>query len=146
MQKFISKLLKTLGVFILRYGLGIVIIWLGFLKFKNFEANYTRELISSGYMSWLLKYITPYALNHIVAYIQIVVGIFIMLKPISRVLSFWGGVVAAIMFSFSISLLFSSNIVWLIGYGFPELSKIGQTVLKDVVLLGAAAWCVGDSM
>jgi uncharacterized membrane protein YkgB len=146
MKNFISKLLKTVGIFILRYGLGIVIIWLGFLKFKNSEAEYTHQLISGGYLSWLFKYLTPYALNHIVAYLQIVIGLFIMLKPISRALSFWGGIGATLMFLFSISLLFTSQIVWLSGYGFPELSKIGQTLLKDFILFGAAAWCVGDSI
>ncbi|TLX73046.1 DUF417 family protein [Labilibacter sediminis] len=146
MKSFISKLLKTVGVFILRYGLGIVIIWLGFLKFKNSEADYTHQLISGGYMAWVLKYITPYALNQIVAYLQIAIGFFIMVKPISRSFSFWGGLAASIMFLFSISLLFSSDVVWLTGYGFPELSKVGQTILKDLVLFGAAAWCVGDSM
>ncbi len=146
MKNFLSKLLKTFGTFILRYGLGIVIIWLGYLKFKNVEAEYTRELISGGYVSWILKYITPYALTQIIAYLQILVGFLIMLKPISKSLSFWAGIVAVIMFVFSLSLLFTSHFVWLNGYGFPELSKAGQLVLKDFVLLGAAAWCVGDSL
>ncbi len=146
MKNFISKLLKNVGVFILRYGLGIVIIWLGFLKFKNSEAEYTRQLISGGYMAWILKYLTPYALNQIVAYLQIIIGFFIMTKSVSRPLSFWGGFAAAIMFLFSVSLLFTSSIVWQTGYGFPELSKVGQAVLKDFILFGAAAWCVGDSM
>lgn len=130
----------------LRYGLAIVIIWLGFLKFKNVEAEYTRQLISGGYISWILTYITPYALNQIVAYLQIVTGLLIMLKPISRSLSFWGGLIAVIMFALSASLLFTSDYVWLTGYGFPELSKAGQAVLKDFILLGAASWCVGDSL
>lgn len=130
----------------LRYGLAFVIIWLGFLKFKNFEADYTRQLISGGYVSWVLKYITPYALNSIIAYLQIATGILIMLKPVSRPLSFWGGLIAVIMFTLSASLLFTSDYVWLAGYGFPELSKAGQTILKDFILLGASAWCVGDSL
>lgn len=146
MKNFISKLLKAVGQFILRYGLGMVIVWLGFLKFKNFEAEYTYELISSGYLSWILQYITSYTLNHIVAYLQIIVGLFVMLKPISKELSFWGGIGASVIFLVSISLLFTSQVVWLKGYGFPELSKVGQTLLKDFILFGAAAWCVGDSI
>ncbi len=146
MKNFMNKLFKALGVFILRYGLGLVIIWLGFLKFKNSEADYTYQLISGGYLSWVLQYLTPYALNQIVAYLQIVIGVLIMLKPISRSLSFWGGLAAVIMLLFSVSMLFTSNVVWQTGYGFPELSKVGQTILKDFVLFGAAAWCVGDSI
>jgi len=146
MKNFLSRLFKTIGIFILRYGLGIVIIWLGFLKFKNSEANYTYQLISGGYMSWILKYLTSYALNQILAYVQILIGVLIMLKPISKSLSFCGGVAAVVMFIISISLLFSSDVVWLTGYGFPELSKVGQSILKDFILFGSAAWCVGDSM
>ncbi len=146
MKNFLSKLLKSIGVFILRYGLGFVIIWLGFLKFKNSEADYTHQLISGGYVSFILKYLTPYALNQIVAYIQILVGLLILLKPISKPLSFWGGVVACLMFILSLSLLFTSKVVWQTGYGFPELSKIGQTILKDFILFGASAWCVSDSI
>ena len=145
MKSFISKLLKNIGVFLLRYGLGLVIIWLGFLKFKNSEAEYIHRLISGGYLSWLLKYVTPYALGHIIGYLQILTGILIMLKPISGPVSFWGGIMASVVFLFSISLLLASDVVWQSGYGFPELSKIGQTVLKDIVLFGAAAWCAGDS-
>ena len=146
MKNFMNKLFKGSGVFVLRYGLGLVIIWLGFLKFKNSEADYTYQLISGGYLSWVLQYLTPYALNQIVAYLQIVIGVLIMLKPISRSLSFWGGLAAVIMLLFSVSMLFTSNVVWQTGYGFPELSKVGQTILKDFVLFGAAAWCVGDSI
>ena len=51
MKAIISKSLKFLGGFILRYGLGVVIVWLGFLKFKNIEADYTHQLISGGYLS-----------------------------------------------------------------------------------------------
>jgi len=146
MKAIISKSLKFLGGFILRYGLGVVIVWLGFLKFKNIEADYTHQLISGGYLSWVLKYLTPYALNQIVAYLQILIGILIIMKPVARTLSFWGSLAACFMFFLSISLLFSSDVVWQTGYGFPELSKIGQTILKDFILFGAAAWCVGDSM
>ncbi|GAF05386.1 DUF417 family protein [Saccharicrinis fermentans] len=146
MKNFISIQLKAVGIFLLRYGLGLVLIWLGYLKFKNAEAEYTHQLISGGYLSVVLQYLTPYVLNHIVAYFQMLVGLSILMKPIFRTLSFWGGLMAAIMFLFSISFLLTSSVVWETGYGFPELSKVGQTILKDVVLFGAAAWCVGDSM
>lgn len=147
MKHFISDFLKTLGKGLLRYGLGLVVIWLGILKFKNFEAEYLRDLISETFLlSWVLKVVTPYVLSQILAYVQIVAGVFILIKPLSRKLSFWGSFLAVVMFVVSISLLFSTEIVWQTGYGFPELSKAGQSILKDFVLLGAACWCVGDSM
>ncbi len=146
MKSFLSKVLKFVSIILLRYGLGIVIIWFGILKFKNSEADYMHRLITGGYLSWVLKYITPYALSQIIAYIQIIAGILLMMRPVSKKISFWGGILICTMFLLSISLLFTSSVVWEIGYGFPELSKAGQTVLKDFVMLGAAAWCVEDSM
>ena len=146
MRDIISKALKNISRFILRYGLGIVLIWLGFLKFKDSEAEYTHQLISGGYLSWILKYVLPSALNHIIAYMQIITGLLVMLKLISRKLAFWGGVIALLIFVFSLSMLVSSQVVWQSGYGFPELSLLGQVILKDLILLGAAAWCVGDSI
>ncbi len=146
MRAFLSKLLKTLSVFLLRYGLGIVIIWLGVMKFRNSEAEYIHRIITGGYLSWVLNYITSYTLSQIIAYLQILAGFMLLLKPVAKKISFFGGLLVSIMFILSISLLFTSSVVWEVGYGFPELSKVGQTVLKDFVLLGAALWCVGDSI
>ncbi len=142
----ISKTFKSLGQFILRYALAIVFIWLGLMKLKNSEADYLKDVLSnSALFSWLLKYITPYAFSQLVAYLQMLIGIMIAAKPVARKLSFAGGVLASVVLFLSVTTLFTSSYVWLAPYGFPELSKLGQSILKDVVLLGAAMWCVGDS-
>ncbi|MBI9063609.1 MAG: DUF417 family protein [Marinilabiliaceae bacterium] len=142
----IAKTLKFIGQFLLRYGLAIVFIWLGILKLKNSEADYMREVLSnSSLFGWSLKYITAYAFSQIVAYLQMGIGLLIALKPVARKLSFVGSLLAVVVLLLSVTTLFSSGYVWQTGYGFPELSKLGQSILKDVVLLGAAAWCAGDS-
>ncbi len=142
----LAKTFKTLGQFILRYGLAIAFMWLGMLKLKNSEADYLRDILSnSSLFSWMLTYITPYTFSKLIAYLQIVIGIAIAVKPVARKVSFWGGVVASVILLLSVSTLFTSAFVWQAPYGFPELSKLGQSILKDIVLLGAAMWCVGDS-
>lgn len=142
----IAKTLKAAGQFLLRYGLAITFIWLGLLKFKNSEADYLREILSnSSLFAWSLKFITPYAFSQIVAFLQMGVGLLIALKPVGRKLSFIGSIMAVVILLLSVTSIFTSGYVWQTGYGFPELSKLGQSILKDVVLLGAAAWCAGDS-
>ncbi|MCU4174140.1 DUF417 family protein [Carboxylicivirga sp. N1Y90] len=142
----IAKTFKSLSHFILRYGLAIVFIWLGLLKFKNTEADYLNDILkNSSLFSWLLKYITAYTFTLVLAYLQMIIGILLMLKPVSKKLSFIGAIIAVIILTISVSTLFTSGHVWQSGYGFPELSKLGQSILKDIILLGAAAWCVGDS-
>ncbi|WP_439183118.1 DUF417 family protein [Carboxylicivirga taeanensis] len=142
----IAKTFKALAQFIFRYGLAVVFIWLGLMKLKNSEANYLRDVLSnSSLFSWMLKYITAYAFTQVVAYLQILIGVMLALKPVARKLSLVGGVLATVILFLSVTMLFTSGYVWLAPYGFPELSKLGQSILKDVVLLGAAMWCVGDS-
>jgi len=142
----VAKTFKTLGQFIFRYGLGLVFIWMGVLKFKNSEADYLKEILqNSSLFSWMLKYVTAYTFTLIVAYLQIGIGLLIVLKPVSRKLSMIGGLLALVVLGLSVLTLFTSGYVWQTGYGFPELSKVGQSILKDVILLGAAAWCIGDS-
>ncbi len=141
-----AKIFKLVGQFLLRYGLAIVFIWLGLLKLKNSEADYMGEVLSnSSVFGGLLKYVTPYAFSQIVAYLQMAIGLLIALKPVGRKISFVGSLVAVVVLLLSVTMLFTSGYVWQTGYGFPELSKLGQSILKDVVLLGAAAWCAGDS-
>ncbi|TAJ15136.1 DUF417 family protein [Marinilabiliaceae bacterium JC017] len=147
MKNLLEKSLKAIGIFLLRYGLAIVLIWSGLLKFKDAEANYLRDVVAnSSLFSWILKYITIYAFAQILAYLQIIAGVLIALKPVAKKLSFWGGIIAVLFMLISVSMLFTSSYVWQSGYGFPELSKFGQSILKDTILLGAAAWCAGDSL
>ncbi|ASB49117.1 YkgB family protein [Alkalitalea saponilacus] len=147
MRSLFKKTMLSLARFLFRYGLGIILIWLGVLKFKNTEAHYIEQAMSQTVLfSWMLKYITIYAFTSIIAWMQIISGLFIMLKPVSRKLSVWGGVLAMVIFFAGILVFFSSGVVWHSGYGFPELSRAGQAFLKDFILFGAAAWCLSDSL
>jgi len=147
MKSLLKKTFLLIGQFLLRYGLGIVLIWLGIMKFKNLEADYIQEAMAHSILfKWLLKYFTIYAFTQIIAWIQIVAGVLIILKPVSARLSRWGGVLAMLIFLAGILVFFSSEIVWLKGYGFPELSRAGQGLIKDFILFGAAAWCFSDSL
>lgn len=142
----VAKTFIALGQFLLRYGLAIAFIWLGLMKLKNSEADYLKDVLSnSSVFSWMLKYITSYAFSQMVAYLQMLIGLMIALKPVARKVSFVGGIIAVVVLLLSVTTLFTSSYVWLSPYGFPELSKLGQSILKDVVLLGAAMWCAGDS-
>ncbi len=135
------------GQSLFRYGLGIILIWLGIMKFKNSEALQIEQTMAQTVLfQWMLKYVTIYAFSQIIAWIQIVAGVLIMLKPVSAGLSRWGGALAMVVFLAGILVFFTSGVVWQTGYGFPELSRAGHAFLKDFILFGAAAWCFSDSL
>lgn len=70
----------------------------------------------------------------------------IALRPVSAAIAAVGSGAAAVMFLTTLSFLFSTP-----GWepslgGFPALSVVpGQFLLKDVVLLGAAIWSLGEA-
>ncbi len=147
MKSLLKKTLTVFGHFLLRYGLAIVLVWLGVLKFRSSEVMHLeRALAQVHLLGWLLHYFTAYALSQLFAWLLIITGILVALRPVSRRLSLWGGSVAFFIFLMGVVMLVSSGFVWASGSVFPGLSSLGQSLLKDLVLLGAASWCVADSL
>lgn len=147
MKNILKKTSLAIGQFLFRYGLGIVLIWLGVMKFRNAEALHIEQAMANTLLfKWMLKYITIYAFSQMIAWVQIISGIFIMLQPVSKKMAAWGGALAMIIFLSGILVFITSGIVWESGYGFPELSRAGHSLLKDFILFGAAAWCWSDSL
>jgi uncharacterized membrane protein YkgB len=147
MKNLFKKTLLAISQFLLRYGLGIVLIWLGLMKFRNAEALHIEQAMAQTFLfKWLLKYVTIYAFAQIIAWIQILSGLLIMLNPVSKKSAAWGGALAVLIFVAGILIFITSGIVWQTGYGFPELSRTGHALIKDFILLGAATWCWSDSL
>ncbi len=94
----------------------------------------------------MFKYIALSTIVTIVAYGQIVAGVMIAMKQVSDKIAFWGSLVVAIGCLVSVSFIITSDMVWHPSFRFPELSKMGQSILKDLILLAAAAWCTSETI
>lgn len=147
MKNFFKKIFDGSATFLLRYGLAFVLIWLGVTKLRHFEQNNIHELIeNSALLTWMFKYVAISTIVSVVAYGEIICGVLIALKQFSDKLAFWGSLFIVIGCIVSVSFLFTSDLVWHPSFRFPELSKIGQSIIKDLVLLAAAAWCTSDTI
>ena len=147
MRNIFKKFFDGTASFLLRYGLAIVLIWLGVTKLRSFEQDHLRQLIqNSALLSWMFKYIALSTIVTIVAYGQIVAGVMIAMKQVSDKIAFWGSLVVAIGCLVSVSFIITSDMVWHPSFRFPELSKMGQSILKDLILLAAAAWCTSETI
>ena len=139
--------IRGLGVFLIRYGLVLVLGWIGAMKFTHYEAQGIQGLVaSSPLMSWMYKVFSLQATSNILGVAEITAALLIAISPISTRLSSIGSVIAILTFLATLTFLFS-----LPGWeqslgGFPALSGSGGFLLKDVVLLGAAFWTLGDSL
>src|SRR6266850_5498602 len=138
---------QAIGAFVLRYGLVLVIAWIGLMKFTGYEAKGIQPLAAhSSLMSWMYDFLSVQGVSNALGIIEVAVAILIGLRHWSAKASALGSAAAVLMFLTTLSFLFSTP-----GWepslgGFPALSALpGQFLLKDVVLLGAAVSTFGEA-
>ncbi|MCW1957935.1 MAG: DUF417 family protein [Mycobacterium sp.] len=131
-----------------RYGLVVVIGWIGLLKFTSFEAQGIQPLVAnSPLMSWLYDVFSVRAFSSLLGVVEITVALLIAIKPVAPRVSALGSVVAIGLFLATISFLFTTpGVGEASAGGFPVLSSTGQFLIKDVALLGLAAWTLADAL
>jgi uncharacterized membrane protein YkgB len=135
------------GAFLIRYGLVLVLAWIGAMKFTAYEADGIKALVeTSPLMSWMYKVFSLQATSNIIGVAELVAAVLIAIRPLSPRLSVIGSVLAVFTFLTTLTFLFS-----LPGWekslgGFPALSGSGGFLLKDIVLLGAALFTLGESL
>ena len=140
--------LRMIGTHVSRYGLVIVLLWIGGMKFTAYEAEGIRPLVAnSPPMGWVYRVMSVERFSALLGVIEIAGGLLIALRPVWPMGSAVGSVLAAGMFLTTLSFLVTTP-----GWepslgGFPALSAMpGQFLLKDVVLLGAAIWTLGEAL
>jgi uncharacterized membrane protein YkgB len=140
--------LQRLGGEVIRYGLATVIGWIGLMKFTRYEAEGIRPFVEhSPMMSWVYSNFSVGGFSALLGVVEVVIAVLIASRPLSARASAVGSALAVGMFASTLSFLLTTPGVWepTLG-GFPALSVVpGQFLIKDVVLLGAALWSLGES-
>lgn len=139
---------ERVGAFVLRYGLVLVIVWIGGLKFTEYEAKGIEPLAAnSPFLAWAYHLLGLQAFSNLLGVSEILIGLMIALRPALPKVSALGSVGAIFMFLVTLSLMFSTPGVIAPDHSFPVLSaNVGQFLVKDLVLLGAAIWTAGEAM
>ncbi len=139
--------LTSLGYVILRYGLATVFVWVGGLKFVEYEVENAEPLVrSSPLTARLRRKLGARKLARLVAISQITLGTLIAVKPIAPLASAAGSLGAAGMMVGTLSFLATTPEAWQEGHGAPQLSVLGEALLKDGVLLGASLLTAAESL
>lgn len=118
------------------------------MKFTGYEAQGIKPLVAnSPLMSWIYPVLSVRQFSDLLGVAEVAIAILIASRLWSRTASALGSGAAVLMFLTTLSFLFSTP-----GWepslgGFPALSGgVGQFLLKDVVLLGAALWSLGEAL
>ena len=138
---------EAIGSLVLRYGLVLVIGWIGLMKFTAYEAHGIQPLVAhSPLLSWMYGLLTVEQFSQGLGTVEVMIAVLIGLRHWSAKASALGSGFAVLMFLTTLSFVFSTP-----GWepslgGFPALSgPVGQFLVKDVVLLGASLWTLGEA-
>ena len=140
--------LQDIGANVIRYGLVIILVWVGALKFTAYEAEGIQPLVAnSPLMSWGYSVMGIRGFAMLIGVIEITLGVLIALRPFAPKASAIGSLGAVVMFLLTLSFILTTPDVWQLGYGFPFPSPMpGQFLAKDLLLLGAAIWTAGEAL
>ena len=78
-----SDRLKSIGLNVARYGLVIVLLWIGGMKFTAYEAEGIKPLVAnSPPMSWVYKVMSVGGFSALLGVVEIAIGLLIALRPV----------------------------------------------------------------
>ena len=144
--KYLRTRLEGTGITVSRYGIVVVLLLIGVLKFTPEEAAGIRPLVAhSPFMSWMYSVLSVQGVSMLIGMTEIVIAALMALRPLSPKASFVGSLGAVLTFLLTVSFLFSTPGAAHLKYGFPLLDDAGQFLIKDLVLLGASLWTAAEA-
>src|ERR1700754_2932430 len=104
-----AERLNAIGIHITRYGLVIVLLWVGGMKFTAYEAGGIKPLVAnSPLMGWAYKVMSEQAFSSLLGVVEIATGLLIALRPAWPLGSAIGSGLALGTFLTTLTLLFTT--------------------------------------
>lgn len=140
--------LAGIGGNVARYGLVVVIGWIGALKFTSYEAYGIEPLVAnSPLMSWVYGIFSVTTFSVLLGVLELATAALLAVKPWAPRLSAVGSVIAIGLFVATLSFLVTTpGVGEASAGGFPVLSSTGQFLIKDVALIGISLWTLVDAL
>jgi reactive chlorine resistance protein C len=139
--------LGAAGFSVLRGGLAVTFLWIGAMKFTEEEIRNAEVLVTASPLtSRLRQKLGARKLGRLTGIAQITFGALIAARPFAPRASAAGSFGAAGMMLSTLSFLITTPEAWQEGQGAPRLSVLGEALLKDTVLLGAALLTGAESL
>lgn len=129
----VSRNLEITGLLLIRYGVVLILFWIGLLKFTSYEANGIKPFIeASPFMSWMYSVWSVQGASNVIGVIEVAAAVLMAARPWSIAASAIGSAMAVATFVLTLSFLFSTPPVLQQGLGFPFLSPAtGQFLLTS---------------
>jgi uncharacterized membrane protein YkgB len=144
----LSSRAEAVGRELARYGLVVVVGWIGLMKFTEYEAEGIRPFVAnSPLMSCVYGLMSVQGFSALLGVVEVAIALLIALRPIWPRASALGSALAVGMFLTTLSFLVTTPGAWEPSLGgFPALSALpGQFLIKDLALLGISLWSFGEA-
>src|SRR5262249_39810715 len=147
-KRAMSSQVAAVGRELTRYGLAVVVGWIGLMKFTTYEAEGISPFVAhSPLMSWVYGFLSHRGFSAVLGVVELTIAILIAARPFMPRASVLGSALAVGMFLTTLSFLVTTPGVWAADAGgFPALSGApGQFLIKDLALLGISVWTLGEA-
>jgi reactive chlorine resistance protein C len=144
-----SHTVQAVGRHAARYGLVVILLWIGGMKFTAYEAEGISGFVAnSPLMSWAYSVFSTRPFAGLLGVTEITIALLIASRPFSAWSALAGSGLAVGMFVTTLSFLLTTPGVWEASAGgYPALSAVpGQFLAKDFVLFGAAPRLLDDDL
>jgi len=141
--------IETLGALVMRCGLALIFLWFGAMKFTSVEASGVAGFVAnSPLVGWSHAALGIQGASVMIGLIEIATAVLLALRPVAPLASVVGGAMAVVSFLITFSFFFTTpGVGEPLAGGFPAISSVpGQFLLKDIGLLGASMWLLGDAL
>ncbi|MBI1317767.1 MAG: DUF417 family protein [Candidatus Hydrogenedens sp.] len=130
-----------------RFGLVLVLLWIGGMKFTAYEAEGIQAFVqhSPGF-AWLNPLFGVRGVSALLGVAEILVALLLAAGAVLPYAGLAGGLAASAMFLSTLSFMATTPGVFEPSLGFPALSVVpGQFLIKDAVLLGVSLLCAATA-
>src|ERR1700739_4382716 len=142
-KRAMSSQVEAVGRELTRYGLAVVVGWIGLMKFTTYEAEGIRPFVAhSPLMSWVYGLMSVRGFSTVLGVVEVTIALLIAARPFSPRVSALGSALAVGMFLTTLSFLVTTP-----GRREPESRRFPRPVAvpgpfphQGLALLGISLW------
>jgi uncharacterized membrane protein YkgB len=130
----------------LRFGVALILLWFGYMKFLPYEAEGVRGIAEDYWLfGWLYPLVGVGGASAVIGVLEVTAGLLIGVGGRFPWAGLIGGLMGVATFLVTLSFFFTAPGVWQDGYGFPALGSTGQFLAKDIGLLAICLYLLLDA-
>lgn len=140
---------RIVGATVMNYGLAVIFLWFGGMKFTSYEASgISPFIVNSPLVGWWSTLLGVRGASDMLGVYEIVTGLLLAARLFVPWTAIVGAAMAVVTFLVTLSFFLTTpGVAAAQAGGFPAISAdVGQFLLKDLGLLGISLWLLGDAM